>query len=73
MRAERTYGDRSVKAQWKAADKSGARFAVMLGKREAGHDAVGVKDMESGEQVEVPRQLVAGWIQERRETEGTQR
>jgi len=69
MRAERTYGDRSVKAQWKAADKSGARFAVMLGKREAGHNAVGVKDMESGEQVEVPRQLVAGWIQERRETD----
>jgi histidyl-tRNA synthetase len=73
MRAERTYGNRSVKAQMKAADRSGARFTVILGEREAEHGAVSVKDMRTSEQVEVPRQLVAGWIQERRETEGTQR
>jgi histidyl-tRNA synthetase len=69
MRAERTYGDRSVKAQWKAADRSGARFGVMLGAREAERRAVAVKDLRSGEQVEVPRDAVAGWLQERRETE----
>jgi hypothetical protein len=27
-----------------------------------------VKDMKTSDQVEVPRQLVAGWLQERRET-----
>ena len=32
LRAERAYGDRSVKAQWKVADRSGARFGVMLGR-----------------------------------------
>ncbi len=45
MRAERTYGDRSFKAQMKAADRSGARFSVILGKQEAERGAVGVKDM----------------------------
>jgi histidyl-tRNA synthetase len=69
LRAERAYGDRSVKAQWKVADKSGARYAVMLGRAEAERHTVGVKDLRSGEQVEVPRDAVAGWLQARRETE----
>ena len=30
------YGGRSVKAQWKLADRSGARFGVMLGRRRGG-------------------------------------
>jgi histidyl-tRNA synthetase len=73
LRAERTYGNRSVKAQMKAAEKSGARFTVILGGREAEHAAVSVKDMQTREQLEVPRRLVAGWIQERRETEDPNR
>jgi histidyl-tRNA synthetase len=73
MRAERAYGDRSFKAQLKAADRAGARWAVLLGRREAEHDAVSVRDMQSGDQVEVPRALVAGWLQERRETEDPDR
>ncbi len=73
MRTERTYGDRSVTAQWKAAGKSGARYGVMLGPREAERGVVGVKDLRAHDQVEVPRDAVAGWIQERRETEDTER
>ncbi len=69
MRTERTYGDRSVKAQWKAAGRSGARYSVMLGQREAERGVVAVKDLDSSEQVEVPRDAVAGWLQERREAE----
>ncbi|MFI5045581.1 MAG: histidine--tRNA ligase [Acidimicrobiia bacterium] len=69
LRTGRTYGDRSVKAQWKAADKSGAAFGVMLGAREAEHGAVAVKDLRTGEQVEVPRGQLAGWLQARREEE----
>jgi histidyl-tRNA synthetase len=70
MRAERTYGDRSFKAQMKVADRSGARYAVILGKQEAERGAVAVKDLRSDDaQIEVPRQLVAGWLQERREAE----
>jgi histidyl-tRNA synthetase len=69
MRAERAYGARSFKAQMKVADRSGARFTVILAPDEMSRAAVGVRDMQSGEQVEVPRSLVAGWLQERRETE----
>ena len=68
MRTERTYGDRSVKAQMKSASRSGARYAVVLGQAEGERGAVGVKDMHSTAQVEVPRELVAGWLQERLET-----
>jgi histidyl-tRNA synthetase len=69
LRADRAYGGRSVKAQWKLADRSGARFGVMLGRREAEHDAVAVKDLESGEQRELPRRELAGWVQSQVEGE----
>ena len=67
VRAERTYGDRSVKAQFKAADKSGARWTVMLGRDEATRNAVTVKDLGSGEQLEVGRDGLAEWLEMRRD------
>jgi histidyl-tRNA synthetase len=67
VRAERTYGDRSVKAQFKAADKSGARWTVMLGRDEASRNAVTVKDLRSGEQLEVGRDGLAEWLEMRRD------
>jgi len=73
LRAERTYGRRSFRKQMDTANKSGARYAVVLGRDEATRGAVAVKDMRSSEQVEVPRALVAGWLQERREAEELER
>ncbi|MEX1009542.1 MAG: histidine--tRNA ligase [Acidimicrobiia bacterium] len=70
-RVERAYGDRSVKAQWKAADKSGAAYGVMLGRDEAERGAVVAKDLRSGEQVEVPRDTLAAWLQARKDEEAT--
>ena len=71
LRADRTYGGRSVKAQWKVADRSGAAYAVMLGRAEAERDTVGVKNLRTDEvQLEVPREQVAGWIRSRREARG---
>jgi len=68
LRADRTYGGRSVKAQWKVADRSGAAYAVMLGRSEAERDMVAVKNLRTDEaQLEVPREQVAGWIRARRE------
>jgi histidyl-tRNA synthetase len=67
LRVERGYGDRSIKAQWKQADRSGAAFAVMLGRDEAERGAVAVKDLSSGVQVEVARAQLAAWLQARRE------
>ena len=64
--ADRAFGGMSLKAQWKAADRSGARFGVMLGRDEIAREAVAVKDLESGEQVEVPERSLATWLHDRR-------
>ena len=62
LSADRAYGGRSVKKQWAAADKAGAQFGVMLAPAEAAAGKVAVKDMRSGEQVEVERSDVANWL-----------
>lgn len=67
LRADRAYGGRSVKAQWRVADRSGAAYAVMVAPDEMARDAVALKDMVSGEQVEVGRDEVSGWIRSRLE------
>lgn len=69
LAAERSFGRRSVKKQWGAADKSGARFGVMLAPQEWERDHVIVKDLHTGEQVEVRRPEVAAWLSTRRESE----
>jgi histidyl-tRNA synthetase len=71
LRVERAYGDRSVKAQWKAADRSHAVYGVMLGRAEAERSEVAVKDLRSGEQVEVPRDTLVAWLSSKREEEAS--
>ena len=66
---DRAYGGRSVKAQWKAADRSGAAVAVMVGRDELARDAVAVKDLATGEQVEVPRTAGGVAVREARDPE----
>jgi histidyl-tRNA synthetase len=66
LRADRSYGSggtsRSMKKQWGAADKSGARYAVMLAPRELAEGHVVVKDLASGEQIEVRRDDAPAWL-----------
>jgi len=64
LSADRAYGGRSVRAQTKAADRAGARYVVLVGRAEMEKGAVAVRDMESGEQVEVPRNRVVSWLHE---------
>ena len=45
---------RSLKSQMKYADKIGARFSVVLGDDEIANGAAKLKNMESGEQTEIP-------------------
>jgi histidyl-tRNA synthetase len=47
------FDARSLKAQLKAADRAGARWAVVLGPAEASRDAVTVRDLSTGDQEEV--------------------
>src|SRR6185295_4825420 len=62
LAADRAYGGRSVRAQTKSADRSGARYVVLIGRAEMEKGAVAVRDMESGEQVEVPRSRIVAWL-----------
>ncbi|HKG51998.1 MAG TPA: histidine--tRNA ligase [Actinomycetales bacterium] len=54
VRADLAYGDRGMKGSMKAADRSGARYAVVLGERDLAAEEAQVKDLTSGEQVAVP-------------------
>ena len=64
LSADRAYGGRSLRAQTKPADRAGARYVVLFGRAEMEKGAVAVRDMESGEQVEVPRSRVVSWLHE---------
>lgn len=48
------YGNRGVKGAMKAADRSGARYALVLGDKELADGNVVVKELGTGEQTEVP-------------------
>lgn len=54
--ADRAYDGRSMKSQMKAADRSGARFALIVGSDELAGDVVVVRDLRhDSEQSVVPR------------------
>lgn len=50
IRVDLAYGDRGLKGAMKAADRSGARLALVLGDRELEERQVEVKDLTNGEQ-----------------------
>jgi histidyl-tRNA synthetase len=54
VRVDLAYGGRGLKGAMKAADRSGARFALVLGERDIEAGQVGLKDLVSGEQTAVP-------------------
>ena len=54
VRVDLAYGGRGLKGAMKAADRSGARFALVLGERDLQAGTVGIKDLVSGEQQSVP-------------------
>ncbi|GIU87954.1 MAG: hypothetical protein KatS3mg009_2469 [Acidimicrobiia bacterium] len=62
LAADRSYGARAPRKQFGAADRSGARFAVVVGERELASGALAVKDLRSGEQVEVARAELGPWL-----------
>jgi histidyl-tRNA synthetase len=69
LAADRAYGSRSLKKQMAAADKAGARWAIILGAREAERGMVAVRDLRSEEpaQIEVPRAEIAAWLRMRKD------
>lgn len=70
LRADRSFDHRSMKAQMKAANRSGAAIAVIVGVDEAAAGTVAVKplrpgpDGEQASQIEVPRSALITTIEE---------
>lgn len=62
IRVDMVYGDRGVKGSMKAADRSGARLALVLGDEDLAAGTVAVKDLSNGEQTSVSMEGVVAQI-----------
>jgi histidyl-tRNA synthetase len=62
VRVDLAYGDRSLKGAMRAADRSGARLALVAGDRDIEAGTVGVKNLTTGEQVDVPTDSVVAEV-----------
>jgi histidyl-tRNA synthetase len=58
VRADLAYGDRGLKGAMRAADRSGAAIALVAGDRDVEAGTVGVKNLSTGEQVDVAADAV---------------
>ncbi|WP_349407986.1 histidine--tRNA ligase [Pseudalkalibacillus sp. SCS-8] len=67
LTADRDYQDKKMKAQFKAADRLQAKFVLVLGEDELAKEVINVKDMATGEQVEVPLSEAKDYIMKRLE------
>jgi len=68
LSADRAYGGRSAKKQFAAADRSGARWAVIVGADEMSRGVVAVRDLRADDpQKEVRREHIAAWLRERKD------
>jgi histidyl-tRNA synthetase len=56
------FEDRSLKAQLRLADRSGAAYAVILGEREVAAGTAILKSLADGGQEEVPIGDVVNWL-----------
>jgi histidyl-tRNA synthetase len=59
------FGARGLKGAMKAADRSGASYAVVLGDRDLADGVAQLKDLASGEQAGVPLDRLAATVKER--------
>jgi histidyl-tRNA synthetase len=62
VRVDLAYGDRGLKGAMRAADRSGARLALVAGDRDIDAGTVGVKDLTTGEQVDVATDSVVAEV-----------
>src|SRR5439155_5662737 len=58
IRADRAFDDRSMKAQMKQADRTGARWALIVGEQEVADGTVVVRDLSGGDVEAVARVVV---------------
>ena len=62
VRVDMAYGDRGLKGAMRAADRSGARIALVMGDRDIESGTVAVKDLATGEQASVSTDSVVAEV-----------
>jgi histidyl-tRNA synthetase len=62
IRADMVFGSRGLKGAMKAADRSGARFAVLIGAEERKAATVRIKDLQDGDQQDVAAATATDWL-----------
>ncbi|OIK00620.1 histidine--tRNA ligase [Streptomyces colonosanans] len=65
LAADLAYGGKGLKAAMKAANRSGARYALVAGERDLAEGIVQLKDMESGEQTPVAANEIVAELEAR--------
>ena len=63
--ADFAYGNKGIKAAMKAADRSGARYALVLGERDIAENVIQIKELATGEQESVSLTDILTTIQEK--------
>ena len=58
VRVDLAFGDRGMKGAMRAADRSGASIALVAGDRDIEAGTIGVKNLATGEQVDVAADAV---------------
>jgi len=65
LRADRTFGGGSMKSQMKRADRSGARYVLVLGEDEINKGIVSLRDMTESKQEEISRNDIENYLASR--------
>lgn len=67
FRVDRSYGNRSVSAQRKAAERARAAFMITMAPEQFSRGSVLVRHLPGRDETEVPKDQVVGWLRERLE------
>ncbi|RWZ59977.1 histidine--tRNA ligase [Halobacillus fulvus] len=65
VQVDKDYLGKKMKAQFKAADRQGAKYVLVLGDQELENNRINVKDMSTGEQKEISLDDVVEYMKER--------
>ncbi|EIT85305.1 histidyl-tRNA ligase [Fictibacillus macauensis ZFHKF-1] len=65
LKADKDYCDKKMKAQFKAADRTNAKFVAVLGDDELANGVIAIKEMATGQQTEVALTEAVAYIQGR--------
>jgi histidyl-tRNA synthetase len=64
IRIDKDYQNRKMKGQFKAADRLGAKFALVLGDDELQKEVIQIKELETGNEEEIPLAQLADRLKE---------